>query len=162
MARRIWVGVVSDTHGLMRPEVLTALAESRYRLDLILHAGDLGSLSVLDALATVAPVRAVHGNVDRPPLSTRLPETDLVELEGVSLYLLHELARLDLEPAASGIAAVVFGHSHTPQSYRRDGVLYFNPGSAGPRRFDLPVSFGRLEVDPVRHTVEGELLSLEI
>ncbi len=157
----IWIGVVSDTHGLLRPELVSALAESRPRLELILHAGDVGSLAVLDGLAAIAPIRAVHGNVDPPPLSTRLPASDLVELGGMSLYLLHELARLDLDPRAAGISALVFGHSHSPESYRKEGVLYLNPGSVGPRRFDLPVSFARLALDPEQHTVEAELLTLE-
>jgi putative phosphoesterase len=161
VADRFWIGVVSDTHGLLRPEVLSALAESQPHLELILHAGDVGSVAVIDALSTVAPVRAVRGNVDGPPLSRQLPETDLVEVAGVSLYLIHDLARLDLEPVAAGVGAVIFGHSHAPASYRRDGVLFFNPGSAGPRRFDLPVSLGRIGIDPRRRELQADHLTLE-
>lgn len=156
----IWIGVVSDTHGLLRPEVLSAFHEGEPRVELILHAGDVGSLGVLDGLATLAPVRAVRGNVDGPPLSARLPETDVVEAGGLRLYLLHDLSRLDLDPAAAGLAAVIFGHSHAPASYRKDGVLYLNPGSAGPRRNEHPVGIARLGVDPEHQAVSGELLSL--
>lgn len=156
----IWIGVISDTHGLLRPEVLRAFHEGDPRVELILHAGDVGSLSVLDGLATLAPVRAVRGNVDGPPLSARLPETDVIEVGGLRLYLLHDLSKLDLDPAAAGLAAVVFGHSHEPACYRKDGLLYLNPGSAGPRRHDLPVGIARLGVDPERKVVSGELLSL--
>ncbi len=153
-ARPLIVGLISDTHGLMRPDALAALAGS----DLILHAGDVGEEGVLDALRSLAPVHAVRGNVDDPPIATLLPETELVEVGGVQIYLLHDLGRLDLEPGAAGIAAVVSGHSHRPLIREERGVLYVNPGSAGPRRFDLPLGVGRLVVEAGR--VRAELLSL--
>lgn len=149
------VGVVSDTHGLVRPEALEALAGS----DLIVHAGDIGSPEVLAALAAIAPVTAVRGNVDRAAWARDLPETAAVEAGAAWLYVLHDLAALDLDPAGS-FAVVIAGHSHRPRSETRDGVLYFNPGSAGPRRFRLPVSVGRLRVSGSR--VAGELIELAV
>jgi putative phosphoesterase len=137
------VGVVSDTHGLLRPEAVQALRGS----DLIVHAGDVGSPSILGELATLAPVRPVRGNVDRGPWAQQLPLTDVVEVERCRLYVLHILDDLDLDPAAAGFGVVISGHSHRPLVERRRGVLYLNPGSAGPRRFDLPVTVARLTVD---------------
>ncbi len=152
----VLIGVISDTHGLLRPEAIEALRGS----ERIIHAGDVGSPEILDALSTVAPVIAVRGNIDKAPWSQKLPETQVLELGGVSIYVLHDLAKLDLKPKAAGFAVVVSGHSHTPKQETRDGVLYFNPGSAGPRRFKLPVSVGRLIVE--NDGVRGELLPLSV
>jgi putative phosphoesterase len=134
------VGVISDTHGLVRPEALRALRGS----DRIVHAGDIGGPEVLRALRRIAPVTAVRGNNDRQPWADRLPETRVVRVEGARLFLLHDLHALDVDAAAAGFEVVIAGHSHQPRMERRDGVLYFNPGSAGPRRFRLPLSVGRL------------------
>ena len=141
------IGVVSDTHGLLRPEVMTALAG----VEEILHLGDVGRMSVLEGLARIAPVTAVRGNVDREGKCGELPETEVVLVGGRYVYMLHELEKLHLDPAAGRFGAVLFGHSHVPNFYRRKGVLYFNPGSCGPRRFRLPVTVGLLTVE------EGEL-----
>ncbi|MCA9736316.1 MAG: metallophosphoesterase family protein [Gemmatimonadota bacterium] len=138
------IGVIADTHGLLRPGALEALRGS----DLILHAGDVGSGTLLPALEDIARVIAVRGNVDGGPWADLLPLTEVVEVEGRSLYLLHAEEDLDLDPAAAGFAAVIFGHSHQPVVRYRKGVLYLNPGSAGPRRFDLPVTVASLEVHP--------------
>jgi putative phosphoesterase len=130
------IGVISDTHGLLRPEAMAALAG----VDHILHAGDVGDAEILDALRAIAPVTAIRGNIDRAGACAALPATELVELGGVSFYMLHDVKTLDLDPVAAGIAVVVSGHSHQPRVERRRGVLYFNPGSAGLRRFSLPVT----------------------
>lgn len=148
------VGVISDTHGLLRPEAAAALAGC----ELILHAGDIGSPSVLEALRAIAPVRAVRGNNDRGPWAEAIPETDRIEVGGASIYLLHDGHLLDVDPAAAGLAAVVTGHSHRPDSEVRCGVLYFNPGSAGPRRFKLPISLGKLLIE--RGRIEPALITL--
>ena len=140
MRKTMDIGVISDTHGLLRPEVLPALAGVGH----ILHAGDVGDAAILDALRSIAPVTAVRGNVDRSGPCALLPATDVVELGGLSFYMLHRLADLDLHPQAAGFAAVIYGHSHRPAVEWRDGVLYFNPGSAGPLRFSLPSSVGRI------------------
>jgi putative phosphoesterase len=152
----VLIGVISDTHGLLRPEAIEALRGS----ERIIHAGDVGSPEILDALSTLAPVIAVRGNIDKAPWSRKLPETQVLDLSGVCIYVLHDLAKLDLKSKAAGFAVVVSGHSHTPKQETRDGVLYFNPGSAGPRRFKLPVSVGRLIVE--EDGVRGELLPLSI
>lgn len=137
------IGVISDTHGLLRPEAIEALRGSQY----IIHAGDVGSPEILEELAAIAPVTAVRGNVDKEAWARKLPESEVLEVGGVSVYVLHDLAQLDLKPKAAGFAAAVSGHSHVPKQETRDGVLYFNPGSAGPRRFKLPVTVGCLRVD---------------
>jgi len=147
--------VISDTHGLVRPEALAALAG----VERIVHAGDIGDQAVLDALARVAPVTAVRGNNDRGRWAAEIPETEVVEVGGVSLYLLHDLHELDLEPRAAGFAAVISGHSHQPRLEEKDGVLYLNPGSAGPRRFKLPISLARLRI--ARGRVNAELVTLQ-
>ena len=134
------IGVISDTHGLLRPEVAPALAG----VERILHLGDVGKPSVLKELARIAPVTAVRGNIDRTGPCGKLPETEVLLLEGRYIYMLHDLNTLHLDPAAGKFAAVLFGHTHVPNFYRRQGVLYFNPGSCGPRRFDLPVTVGLL------------------
>jgi hypothetical protein len=133
---------VSDTHGLLRPEAVRALRG----VERIVHAGDVGSPSVLEELGAIAPVVAVRGNNDRGAWAAKLPATEVVELDGALLYVIHDVAELDLDPAAAGFHAVVSGHSHRPKIERRDGVLYLNPGSIGPRRFKLPVAFARLRV----------------
>jgi uncharacterized protein len=140
VSRIFRIGVISDTHGLVRPEVLHALRG----VDHILHAGDLGSPMVLDALRNVAPVTAVRGNVDHEEWARSLPASTVVELQGVDFYLLHNLHDLDLDPLAAGFAVVISGHSHHPRQEWVNGVLYFNPGAAGPRRFRLPVSLGEI------------------
>ena len=138
----------------MRPEAIEALRGSEH----IIHAGDIGSPEILEKLAAIAPVSAVRGNIDKAAWARKLPETQVLELEGISIYVLHDLARLDPKPKAAGFAVVVSGHSHVPKQETRDGVLYFNPGSAGPRRFKLPVSLGKLIVKDGR--ARGELVSL--
>ena len=137
------VALLSDTHGLLRDDALRALRGA----SLILHMGDVGSPDVLDGLRAIAPVRAVRGNVDHGAWARELPETDVVEVFGKNLFLLHNLADLDLDPAAAGIAMVLYGHSHVPKEEEKGGVRYVNPGSIGPRRFDLPISFAFLGED---------------
>ena len=154
--KRITLGVISDTHGLLRPEAVDALRGS----DRILHAGDIGAPEILEVLAKVAPVTAVRGNVDTEPWGRSLPGTEAVEAGGVSIYILHDRAQLDLKPEAAGFRVVVYGHSHQPKMEEKNGVLYFNPGSAGPRRFRLPVSVGRLTI--VAGKVRAQLVELEI
>ena len=136
------IGVISDTHGLLRPEALKALSGS----DFIIHAGDIGDPAILETLAEIAPVTAVRGNVDQEEWARQIPETNVLEVTGLSIYVLHDLQQLDLKPEAAGFAAVISGHSHIPKQETKNGVLYFNPGSAGPRRFRLPVCVGRLLV----------------
>jgi putative phosphoesterase len=126
----------------------------------IIHAGDVGALEILEELSAIAPLTAVRGNVDNGPWALKLPEMDVLEVGGLSIYVLHDLAQLDLKPKAAGFAVVVSGHSHVPKQETRDGVLYFNPGSAGPRRFKLPVSVGRLSVEDGK--VRGELINLHL
>jgi putative phosphoesterase len=150
------IGVISDTHGLLRPEALRALAGA----DLIVHAGDVGSPDVLEALRAIAPVVAVRGNNDRGPWAAALAETEVVETDGRSLYVLHDLKELDLDPRAAGFAAVIAGHSHQPRIERRDGVLYLNPGSAGPRRFRLPIAVAWLAVEASR--LDAEIVHLDV
>ncbi|MGA7521052.1 MAG: metallophosphoesterase family protein [Acidobacteriaceae bacterium] len=148
------VGVISDTHGLLRPEALRALEGS----EAILHAGDVGDAAILEALGKIAPVTAIRGNIDQTGLCAALPETEWVELGGAVFYLIHDVKELDLDPAAAGISVVVSGHSHHAKVERRKGVLYLNPGSAGPRRFRLPVTAARVTVESGR--VEAEIVEL--
>ena len=136
------VGVLSDTHGLLRPAALDALAG----VDHILHAGDVGDMAILDALRAIGPVTAIRGNIDREGPCAALPATEAVDLDGCLTYMLHALEDLDLSPKAAGIRMVVCGHSHRPSVEERDGVLYLNPGSAGPRRFQLPVTVAMVRV----------------
>lgn len=138
------IGVVSDTHGLLRPEVIPALKG----VEQILHVGDVGKISILEELAKIAPVTAVRGNVDREGACSKLPETEVVLVEGRYIYMLHDLKSLHLDPAAGKFAAVLHGHTHLPNFYTKKGVLYFNPGSCGPRRFELPVTIGLLTIRP--------------
>jgi putative phosphoesterase len=150
------IGIISDTHGLIREEALHALEGA----DLIIHAGDAGRPEVLDALARIAPVHAVRGNVDTAEWAKPLPLTATLEVERARLFVIHNVAGLDFDPAARGIAAVIFGHSHNPLREMRNGVLFLNPGSAGPHRFRLPVSVARIAVDgaPMR----AELIILNV
>jgi hypothetical protein len=147
------IGLISDTHGLLRPEALAALRGS----ELIIHAGDVGRPEVLARLREVAPTVAVRGNVDTQPWAKALPETEAVEVDKRLVWVLHDIAQLDLDPTV-GFAAVVYGHSHKPSISTRDGVLYLNPGSAGPRRFALPVTVGRLHVSG--DSLEAEIVHL--
>ena len=135
------IGVISDTHGLLRPEALEALSGCAH----ILHAGDIGHDSILGALRKIAPLTAIRGNVDRDGACGKLPATETIELDEKLIYMIHAREDLDLHPHAAGMAAVIFGHSHQPEISWSNGVLYFNPGSAGPRRFTLPITLGILE-----------------
>lgn len=137
------IGVISDTHGLLRTEAVAALAG----VDAILHAGDVGDEAVLEGLRRVAPVTAIRGNIDRVGVCAELPATEVVEFGGVSVYILHSVADLDLDPEAAGFGVVISGHSHRAAIERRGKVVYFNPGSAGPRRFALPVTVGMLRME---------------
>lgn len=137
------VGVISDTHGLLRPEALDALRG----VEAIVHAGDVGDAGILDALRAIAPVTAVRGNVDRGGAVRELPADAVLDAGGVSVYVLHDLAELDLDPREAGFGVVVSGHTHKPMVRVDDGVLYLNPGSAGPKRFQLPVSVAMLTID---------------
>jgi len=151
------IGVISDTHGLLRLEAVESLQGS----DLILHAGDVGDPRVLDGLRAIAPTIAVRGNVDTAAWAQSLPLTEVVEAGPLHLYMLHDLSRLDLNPKAAGFAAVIYGHSHRPAAEVRNGVLYLNPGSAGPRRFSLPIAVARLRVVGARLTQEIVELKLD-
>lgn len=150
------IGVIADTHGLLRPEAIEALQG----VSLILHAGDVGKPEILTQLGEVAPVKAVRGNVDRGEWAQQLPVTEVAEVGGVFLYMLHILDDLDLDPVAAGFKVVVFGHSHKPSQEVKKGVLYLNPGSAGPRRFKLPVSLALVKVRGEEVEVEGLELSV--
>ena len=145
------IGVISDTHGLLRPEALEALRGS----DLILHAGDIGSTQVLEGLEALSPVTAIRGNNDEAAWARRIPTTIRVAAERISIYMLHDLKELPLDPAQEKIDVVIAGHSHRPSMERRAGVLYLNPGSAGPRRFKLPICVAKLDVrgSQVRATI---------
>ena len=140
---RIVVGVISDTHGLLRPDALVSLHGS----DLIIHAGDVGAPEILDCLREIAPTFAVRGNIDTSPWTQALPPTEVVDVGGVQFYVLHNLMDLDVDPKAAGFAAVISGHTHRPHAQIRHDVLYLNPGSAGPRRFSLPIAVARIEVN---------------
>jgi putative phosphoesterase len=150
------LGVISDTHGLLRPEAVAALRGC----DLIIHAGDVGNAAVLDGLRSVAPTYAIRGNVDKGDWAARLPSTDIVEVGGLLFYVLHNIAELDLDPPTAGFAAVVYGHSHQPSIATRDGTLYLNPGAAGPRRFDLPITLARVAV--AGRELRPEIVELEV
>ncbi|MBV8566134.1 MAG: metallophosphoesterase family protein [Methylobacteriaceae bacterium] len=154
MPRKRSIGVIADTHGLLRAEAVAALRGC----DLIIHAGDVGSPDVLAALRGLAPLIAVRGNVDKGAWATQLPQSELVDIDDCYLYVLHILEELDLDPSAAGFRAVITGHTHRAKIETRQGVLYFNPGSAGPRRFDLPVTVGRLELADGR--LSGKIIDL--
>jgi putative phosphoesterase len=151
------IGVVSDTHGLLRPEVLPALSG----VDHILHLGDVGNHTILESLAEIAPIHAVRGNIDRSGPCSRLPETDVLLFEGHYIYLLHDIGTLHLDPAAARFSAVLYGHSHRPNIEVRKDVLYFNPGSCGPRRFELPITIGLMTVD-LETELKAEIVHLSM
>ena len=144
------IGLISDTHGLLREEAVRALRGS----ELIVHAGDVGAPGIIDALIALAPVVAVRGNVDKDDWASRLPATAVAEARDVRIYVLHDVHELDLDPAAAGFHAVVSGHSHKFGRSERSGVLYINPGSAGPRRFQLPITVARLDLGKKPWAVE--------
>ena len=148
------IGLISDTHGLVRPEALQALAG----VERIIHAGDVGGASVIDALGAIAPVDVVRGNNDKDPWGIKLPSYLALEFEGVSVHVLHDVNEMDVDPAAAGFRVVIAGHSHKPLVSERDRVLFVNPGSAGPRRFNLPVTVGYLMV--TAGTARAEIRSL--
>jgi len=148
------IGVISDTHGLLRPEAVDALRGSA----LIIHAGDVGALHVLDTLRQIAPVIAVRGNVDADDQFASLPERETVEIEQCTIHVLHDLNQLDLDPAAARLSAVISGHSHVPRIEERGGVLFLNPGSAGPRRFKLPITLAHVTVEGAR--LRAQLIDL--
>jgi putative phosphoesterase len=150
----VLLGVISDTHGLLRSEALTALRG----VDRIIHAGDIGAPEVLNALAAIAPVTAVRGNNDKGPWARAIPPTQIVDAAGVRVYVIHDVGELDLDPGGGGFGVIVAGHSHRPRNELRDGVLWFNPGSAGPRRFNLPITVGLLTMDAGR--ARGEIVTL--
>jgi uncharacterized protein len=150
------VGVISDTHGLLRPQALAALRGS----DMIIHAGDIGDPAIIDQLGAIAPAFAVRGNIDKGDWAAGFPQTQTVAAGELVFYVLHAIAELDVDPAAAGFAAVVYGHSHRPAIETRGGVLYLNPGSAGPRRFDLPISIARVSVSG--REVRPELVTLQV
>jgi putative phosphoesterase len=137
------VGLISDTHGLLRPEALAFLRGC----DHIVHGGDIGNAQVLETLRTIAPLTVVRGNNDSDSWAASIAETEMIELGGVHLYAIHNLAELDIDPTAAGVRVVVSGHTHRPIVDERAGVLYVNPGSAGPRRFKLPIAVGELRID---------------
>ena len=147
------IGVISDTHGLVRPQAIAALRGCAA----IVHAGDIGKPEVLDELRELAPLTAIRGNVDT--WAADLPDTAVVTFAGQRLYVIHDVKKLELDPRAAGFAAVISGHSHVPRAEIRDGVLYLNPGSAGPRRFKLPISVATLRIGP--HGLESELITLK-
>jgi putative phosphoesterase len=148
------IGVISDTHGLLRPEAVKALAGSRY----IVHGGDVGPENILFALERVAPVTVVRGNTDTDAWARRLPLTNVLEAGGARVYVVHDIEQLDIDPVAAGVTVVVYGHSHRPAVERRDGVLFLNPGAAGPRRFTLPVTVAKLTVAGGR--AEAEIIEI--
>jgi len=150
------IGIISDTHGLLRPEAMAALAGS----DHVIHAGDIGDASILEQLQTIAPVTAVLGNCDSPSDFPNIAETEVIEQGGVLLHILHDVNQLEIDPRAASFAAVISGHTHEPQVSHQQGVIFVNPGSAGPRRFSLPVSVGNLFID--RGAVTAELIPLAV
>ena len=156
LGNEILVGVISDTHGLLRPEAVAALTGT----DLIIHGGDVGAPDVIDALRNLAPTFVVRGNVDKAHWADALPMTAHVEVGGLLFHVLHDISELDLDPAAVGYAAVVYGHSHRPSIEMREGVLFLNPGSAGPRRFNLPVSIARVSLSGQQ--LRPEIVELQI
>ncbi len=150
------IGLISDTHGLLRPEAVSALRG----VSLILHSGDIGEKDILNELEKIAPVIAVRGNMDRSSWSRAIPETDIIEKNGLCFYLLHDLDRLDLNPGAARIDVVVSGHTHKPHLQSIDGVLYINPGSAGHRRYDYPVTIGLVSINNTG--IKPEIVYLDV
>jgi uncharacterized protein len=151
------IGLISDTHGLLRAEVLPLLDGSAH----ILHMGDVGDPEVLGKLAKIAPVTAIRGNIDTHGPCALLPATEVATLAGKDIYMLHDVHALDLDPAAAGFAAVLYGHSHKPEIRRHKGVLYMNPGSCGPRRFQLPITCGRITINE-QGQLDAEILELPL
>lgn len=149
------IGVISDTHGRMNAKALKALEGCH----IIIHAGDIGTQDILNDLRTIAPVYAVRGNIDKAAWALSLPVTEVVEVEGKLIYVIHNMDMLDLEPKAAGIDVVVYGHSHHPKKEERNGVLYFNPGSAGPKRFKLPICLGRITIE--KDSIHTDWVDLE-
>jgi uncharacterized protein len=149
------IGLISDTHGLLRPQALRLLAGCRH----IIHAGDIGDAAILESLAELAPVTAVRGNNDVGGWARRIPETTVLRSGKARIYVIHDVSQMELDPAAQGYQAVISGHSHKPRTELKDGVLYVNPGSAGPRRFTLPISLGFLEISGAR--VKAQLMELK-
>jgi putative phosphoesterase len=154
--RKLVVGVISDTHGLLRPEALQALSGS----DHIIHAGDVGDPAILVELSKIAPLTAIRGNIDTEVWAERLPDTEVLEISGKCFYILHDRKQLDLNPQAAGFAAIISGHSHQPLIEIVNNVIYFNPGSAGPRRFKLPITVGRVTI--VDDRLQPEIINLEV
>lgn len=152
--KAVTIGVISDTHGLLRREALEALRESDY----LIHAGDIGDPGILKKLTAIAPVTAIRGNVDRERWARKVPETEVLEVEGVLIYVLHDLKTLDLKPETAGFAVVITGHTHIPKQETKQGVLYFNPGSAGPKRFRLPITVGKLILGAGK--IRGEIVRI--
>jgi putative phosphoesterase len=156
IANALLVGIISDTHGLLRPQALDALRGA----DLIIHVGDIGKGEILEPLRSLAPTFAVRGNVDKVGAPAQLPASQIVEAGPLLFYVLHDIAKLDLDPPTAGFAAVIYGHSHRPSVETRDGVLYLNPGSAGPRRFSLPVTVARVVV--AGRELRPEIVTLQV
>jgi putative phosphoesterase len=150
----ITVGLISDTHSLLRPQAIQALKG----VDLIVHAGDIGSIDIIDGLSAIAPVRAVRGNIDKGTWAQQFPADDVIEIDGKYLYVLHNRHEIDLDPAAAGFDVVISGHSHKPSIDKVGGVLFVNPGSAGPRRFTLPIAVAKLRITP--QAIEAEVHEL--
>lgn len=153
MSKKI-IGVISDTHGLLRPEIISLLRGC----DAIIHAGDIGSMEVIDVLITIAPLYAVRGNVDKADWADSFPLTEVVEIENTFIYILHDLGKLDLVPEAAGFQVVISGHSHIPKVEKKNSVIYLNPGSAGTKRFKLPVTAAKLIIDG--KTIEAEIMTV--
>jgi putative phosphoesterase len=160
MRLSVRLGIISDTHGLLRPEAVATLRG----VDRIIHAGDIGAPDILSALGEIAPVTAVRGNNDKGPWAQAIPPTQVLDAAGVRVYVIHDVGALDLDPGAAGFGVVVAGHSHKPRNDLRDGVLWFNPGSAGPRRFKLPIAVGLLTIEAGRGReagrARGEIVTL--
>lgn len=154
-SRPLHVGIISDTHGLLRSEAIRELGG----IDHILHAGDVGDSTILDRLREIAPVTAIRGNVDVSGPCAQLPPTEMVELGGCLFYLVHAIQDIDISPAAAGVKVVVYGHSHRTEVKDRDGIVYLNPGSAGPRRFNLPITLAKAVVE--RGSVRVRVVDLE-
>ena len=153
---RTCIGVISDTHGIMRPQALEILRGS----DRIIHAGDIGSEHILAELRNIAPVTAVRGNNDTEPWARSLPDVARIDVRGHRLHILHDLKTLDMDPAADGVSVVIAGHSHKPAIIEKEGVLYLNPGSAGPRRFNLPLSAAKLLVGAT--SVSAKIIGIDL
>ncbi len=156
MSATLLLGVISDTHGLLRPEAINALRGC----DLIIHAGDVGNAAIIDELRAIAPTFCVRGNVDAGSWASALPMTAAVDVGELTFYVLHDISQLVVDPASAGFAAVVFGHSHKPLIETREGTLYLNPGSAGPRRFELPVTVARVRV--AGREMKAEIVALAV